>query len=617
MKSFISILLAFFLVAAAAFSAPAPSFPWDQEAQLLMHISYLASDLRDGRGINTPGLDSSAAYIAHRFRDAGLQPLFGESFDQPFTMNWGAEALPGTRIATSDSETVIELGEFCTPLGFSASASTDAEAIFAGYGISAPEYDYDDYANIDTRGKIVVILDGEPAMESEDSKFSGVYNTDHSILRTKAINARMHGAAGLVLVNPIMKYNDEDVLPSLRADEPYSDAGIPVLMLRREAAAELFPALKLEMHQTAIDKSEAPASESLGSTVYSMTVSLERNDVPVKNVGAMLPGNETVIVIGAHYDHLGYGQMGSTEPDVREVHNGADDNGSGVAVLLELADHFASNPPGPTLWFVAFTAEEVGLVGSNHFVNNPPESLDNVKFMLNMDMFGRIENHKLTVHGIGSAKGLPDAATSAAEGTGLEISMTGDGYGASDQTSFYVKGIPVSHLLGTLHGDYHSTRDDIAEINSIDLVRALRFARNYVIEIGKPSTTLVYQEKAKPDEKSSGRRGLAVSMGTIPDFSQPDSLKGFRIQGVRSGSPADKAGLTGMDVLLSIDGQELTNIYDFMFVLKRHKPGDVVEVIYSREGETHTTSVELAASKRRGGGSGRHPGKGKPETHKQ
>ena len=583
-----------------------------EKAALMDHIRYLADDAREGRGIGTAGLDSSAAYLADQFRDYGLQPLFDGDYYQRFDMAWGAEAQENCYLALGSD--TLGLGKDVLPSGFSGVGMVQAPVLFAGYGISAPEYDYDDYSEVNAEGSIVLLLEGEPAEDVEGSLFAGTMTTDHSMLRTKAITAKNQGAVGVVVVTR------DDTLPTLSTDEPYRDVGIPVLLAKRSSLTTLFPRLDFAKLRRSIDANESPRSMEASQDPVTISVEMTRNQVPVSNIGAKIEGSDQIVIIGAHYDHLGYGQMGSTDYGVRAIHNGADDNASGTAVLLELAHYFAEHPVAPTLWFVGFTGEEVGLVGSNWFVNHPPAPLDQATFMLNIDMVGRTENNMLTVYGVHSAKGLMEMAQQAGMDSPMTLSYTGGGYGASDQTSFYVKGIPVLHLLGALHEDYHTANDDFDGINFDGLLGVLDYGVRVIDEAAKPETKLEYQQKAPPSGEG-GRANITVSMGTIPDFSQPDSLRGLRIQGVRSGAPAEEAGMTGMDVIVKMDDIIIDNIYDFTYALKKYQPGDVVKVTYLRDGVEQTTDLTLAPSARgqRGGGhpggekkEGGHPGGGHP-----
>lgn len=569
--------------------------------RLVKHVRYLADDAREGRGIGTKGLDQAAEYIADQLIAAGVQPLFGEDgYFQPFNMSWGIDILEGCALKSGDVS--LDLMKDFQPAGFSSSGSAEGEPVFAGYGISASEYDYDDYDEVDVTGKIVVVFAGEPAAESDSSKFAGRAMTDHAALRTKAILAKTRGAAGMIV---IQRYGQdgEDVLPELRKNEPYRDAGIPIVQVTHAGIQHLFPRMQFELVQRSIDANEAPRSMPLGDQPVQLAVEIERSEVPVRNVGGMIPGGEDVIVIGAHYDHLGYGQTGSNDPETNVIHNGADDNASGTSELIEVARALAQNPPGPTVWVVAFTGEEVGLVGSHYFVKHPPDSLGRVRMMLNFDMVGRMQGNSLTVFGVKSALEFTGIAEQAAKGLDISINPTGGGFGASDQTSFYTEGIPVIHLMTALHEDYHTSRDDADKINGAGMKLVYDYALSLVRELAASGLDLTYVAQEPPRRDGGGRGGIRVSFGIIPDFAQPDSLHGLRLQGVRQGTPADVGGLEAMDVVVRMGDVIVDNIYDFTFALKRHAPGDTVRVVYMRNGEQQETEVILAASTR-----GRHGG---------
>ncbi len=597
------------LLAISASWADPAALPWNEEARLLMHTAYLANDAREGRGIGTAGLDSSAAYIEHCFKEYDLDPLFGDSFRQDFEMGWGIQPDEG-QCFLRQGDTRLKFGRSLMPLGFTGSGKHTAPVVFVGYGITADEYEYDDYAGIDVQDAIVIALDGEPAGDNPDSRFAGTLPTQYAEWRNKAINAKTHGAGGFLLVRGLSAEGDGDTLFTLQADAPYRDVGIPCALITRDGASVMLPELNLVAAQRSIDINETPRSMTASKEPVTLSITVEREKVPVSNIGGVIHGDpDRVIIVGAHYDHLGYGQDGTTEPGVHAPHNGADDNASGVAVLLEMARIESQRwlPSHPTLWFVSFTGEEVGLVGSSYFVANPPQSLEAVQFMLNMDMVGRMQDTNLTVLGVKSAEELKLIAEQTGLETGLTVAASGGGYGPSDQTSFYAQGIPVSHLLTTPHLDYHSPRDDVDKLNGAGMVRVLDYAIKYIDRLAKPGKKLTYVEQAAPEaSKSHGNR---PSLGTIPDFAQPDSIRGVRIQGVRDGGAAARGGLQGGDVIIRMGDVVVDNIYDFVFALDSHQPKDVVEIEFIREGQTITTTVELdAPAMRSGHGGGGHPG---------
>jgi Peptidase family M28/PDZ domain/PA domain len=591
-------LFAFLLILPLTTLGDIPEMTWDAEARLLMHVAYLANDAREGRGIGTDGLEASADYIEHYLEEAGVQPLFDGSFSQPFTIGWGAEILANTYLSVG--EDTLRYSASFRPAGFSTASQMVKPAVFAGYGISADEYEYDDYADIDVTDKLVIVFTGEPRRDDPDALFAGDYDTDHASLRTKATNAKMHGAAGMLIVpSPA----DADTLPTLRTQEPYRDAGIPVAFVTAEAAGRLLPRLALNKLYRSIELNQSPRAIPLGDDLVTLSVDLHRNELPVRNVGGIIPGDDRLLIFGAHYDHLGYGQSGSRIPGVRAIHNGADDNASGVSVMLEVARLLSQSPPGPTVAFVAFTGEEVGLVGSSHFVGNSPLDLDRSELMVNFDMVGRMQNDNLTVFGVESAEGLTELAQQAGVDSPLNLAMTGGGYGASDQTSFYSKGIPVLHLLTSLHGDYHRPEDDIAEINGAGMVKVLQYTLSLAETFADADIELAYQAAEEPNAegRASKRR---VSMGTIPDFAQPDSLVGFRLQGVRPGSPADDAGLQAMDIIVAIGDILIDNIYDLTYAMGKHEPGDEVTIRYRRGEDEFETRLTFAEAVARGHGGG-------------
>ncbi len=338
--------------------------------------------------------------------------------------------------------------------------------------------------------------------------------------------------------------------------------------------------------------------QPLGFSNDTLAVQIRDDKIPVKNVGAVLEGDSRVIVLGAHYDHLGYGQEGSTAPGVHAVYNGADDNASGVAVLLELARYFQQNPPGPTLWFLAFTGEEVDLAGSNWFVHHPPQPLDSIRFMFNFDTVGRMQDSTLILLGIRSAIELEPLAKQAAEGLPIRLAMSGNDYGSSDQTSFYSERIPVLQALTAAHEDYHSPGDDVEKLNFIGLKNVFDFSRRFIEVLAEPGVALTYVEKAPPIELQDMGSQSHPYLGTIPDFAQPDSVHGVRLQGICSGSPAELAGLQKGDILIRMDEVIIDNIYDFTFTLRQKKAGDEVEVQFIRNGETLSTKAVLANPKR-------------------
>jgi hypothetical protein len=317
-----------------------------------------------------------------------------------------------------------------------------------------------------------------------------------------------------------------------------------------------------------------------------------------QNVVAMVPGRDPalageVVVVGAHFDHLGRSPASALDPEARDaIRNGADDNASGTAAVLELARLFAAQPARRSIVFAHFTAEELGLLGSQWFIEHSPVSLDSVVAMVNFDMVGRLRNDRVIVYGVGTARELPALLDSANAEPKLRISAVGDGFGPSDHSSFYAKGIPVLHFFTDLHEDYHRATDDVEKINAAGEARVVTLAERAVRAIADRPARLSPVRMAAAPRMSSAREGSSVYLGTIPDMAAGDT-PGLRLTGVRPGSPADKGGLAAGDVVVQFAGREVKDLYSYSEALYAHKPGDEVEVVYLRGGTRHSTRVTL------------------------
>ena len=332
----------------------------------------------------------------------------------------------------------------------------------------------------------------------------------------------------------------------------------------------------------------------------SMAHAGQASGLPTQNVVALLPGRDPAlrgeyVVIGAHFDHLGRSPAGARDPEARDaVRNGADDNASGTAVLLELARLFAIHPPRRSILVVHFSGEELGLLGSQWFVDHSPVALDSVIAMLNFDMVGRLRNDKLIVYGVATARELPAILEGANRQPRLAINGVGDGFGPSDHSSFYAKGIPVLHFFTDLHDDYHRASDDVERIDAAGTARVAAVAERAVRAIADRPARLTPVRAVVPAPVAGARQGSNVYLGSIPDMSVGDSL-GLRLSGVRAGSPADAAGLRAGDVIVELAGRVVKDLYGYSEALYSHKPGERVTIAYVRDGERRTTTVTLGA----------------------
>ncbi len=601
---------------------------------LLAHIRALAADSLEGRRTGTRGCDMAAAYIALAFESAGLAP----AGDGGGWYQW-YDAVVGESLGVGNAFALRRIGEGPTgegplgegtpippglsvredwiPFGFSESGSVgEVEIVFAGYGITAPEKFYDDYAGVDARGKAVLILRYEPGNRDSASAFDGTRLTSFADFRWKSWNAQNHGAVAVIFATGPADVADStsDTLFPLARDAGHASVGsatIPVVQVRSAWAESLFAweGESLRAAQTAIDTAGKPLSRLLGATrVGALAVDLVKDRRRVANVVGALAGAGPragdAVVVGAHYDHLGVGGDGSLVPDTAAVHNGADDNASGTAVLIEVARALAADPPANrrAATFVAFSGEEEGLLGSAHYAKNPPVPLENTVAMINMDMVGRSRNGKLHVGGVGTSPSFREAVASEGAPLGFKIDFSDGGFGPSDHTSFYARNVPVLFFFTGAHEDYHKPSDDPEkiEVAGIEAVARLveRVTRRIAAEPGEVAFVKVAADTIGrgASEGYETTRGYGPYLGTIPDFGEHEG-EGVLLSGVRNESPAERAGIRGGDVIVRFGGLPIANLYDYTYALRARKPGDVVEIEIKRGDEV--IAVRPTLEKRR------------------
>lgn len=595
------------------FTAPAP--PEVSGDATLETIRTLADPAFEGRGVGTRGLDSAAVWIARRMQLAGLRPGGDDgTYFQSLDVTTGIEV--GEPCAIEIDGAVHPRGDDFQPIGFSTNGRLVGPVVFAGYGITAPGFDYDDYAGIDARDRIVIVLSNEPGEMDSTSRFDRDINTAYAELRTKAITAREHGALGMLVVDGPRYHAGEPVAgPRLRGTG-YMTSGLVAGRISQELADALLrrAGTTLREAQDAIDDREEPASFAIPGSL-TVSVTLRRTRAAIRNVVGWIPGLDSTrsIVIGAHYDHLGYGEEGSLDPDSRVPHVGADDNASGTAVLLSLANWarlamwqpvFDIHENTHNLVFCAFTGEESGLLGSAHFVQDPPVPFETIEAMVNMDMVGRMRDSSLVVMGAGTATEWGSLLEALAARHAIRLRTTEDGYGPSDHSSFYKRDVPVLALFTGAHRDYHRPSDTWDRINADGLVRVEAFARDLLASMDElPAVTY---RKAAADEtvgRIRGGGGYGAYLGTIPDYVKTEG--GVLLSGVREGGPADEAGIRGGDTVIKFDGVQIDNIYDYTYALRSRKPGQTVRVTVLRDGGEVDLTVTLG---RRGARpSGGHP----------
>lgn len=552
----------------------------------------------------------------------------------------------------------FQLGTDFNVCSFGEAGTFDAPLVFAGYGIEARDLEFDEFQGLDVQGKVVVIVRRNPLQGDAHSAFAVNHGISrHAALTTKISRAFSRGAAAVLFVNDHFTARQErdelqeqkskaeqEVLQLAEKLVTLGDAGedltdvrqkmkdavthlsevkkileahiadplmefgyggtrsgksLPIVHISQAKCDELLQAAlgrTLQALEDEIDKSGKPASCVLPHWTASGQTSLDVIKRPVKNVIGVLPGRgplaDETVVIGAHFDHLGYGEEGSFVPNSHEIHNGADDNASGSAGLLELARRLGKlGPQQRRLVFIAFTGEERGLLGSAEYVSHPLFPLESTVAMLNMDMIGRLTDaEKLTVFGTGTSPIWDKWIDVDSAPEGLEIIKKPEGFGPSDHSSFYGKKIPVLHFFTGIHSDYHRPSDDWPLINAAGMDHIVNLVEKLAIRVTSAAERPAYVEIA--GQAQLARNGSRPYFGSIPDFSS--NATGYSISGVAPGSPAEKGGLQGGDVIIKLGDSKVGSLDDFDLALRNFKPGEQVSVTVLRSGKEVELKVTLA-----------------------
>ena len=582
---------------------PTPAEPAFDGARSKADVTWLADPARTGRGVGTPGIDAAADWIEGQMKGIGLAPAGSEGYRQVFEAPVGARLLDGNVLALAGTEEKLSVD--WQPFTFSDDGKVEGEIVFAGYGITAPDLGYDDYAGLDVKGKIVLLAQDFPGEQDPKSPFRDPRNYRYGEWRYKVSNARDHGASAVLAVRDDWNHPGKDEIPAWKGS-PSSRAGL--VAARVTLAAMKRAGVDAAALATPIATDMKPRSRALGVKGAIQVVVVHERARTANVVGRIAGSDPSVagecVIVGAHYDHLGFGGENSASPDqIGQPHLGADDNASGTAAMLAVARAFASQaPPRRPVVFVAFSGEELGVLGSAFFVKNPPAgcTVPKMQLMVNLDMVGRTEQGKLYVHGVDTAKGLRETVKEQADRNppiALRVEMGGEGFGSSDNASFYARDVPVLFLFNGAHTDYHRVSDTPDKIDAAGLAEASRLAWRAARDAADWPTRLevVKVVQAKP-QGGGGGRGSRPSLGTIPDFAERKD-PGVLLTGVVPGSPAQKVGLVGGDVVLRIGTKKILNLQDMQYALTDHRPGDVVELEYSHDGKVHVVQVTLAERK--------------------
>ncbi len=595
------VFVAFAALDAAAAWCETETRPAFERKTLEEDIGYLASDELSGRGNGSAGLDHAARYIRKRFEILGLEPVGdGGTYLQTFRVTTG-QVLgrhTGALLRTPDGVRTLEYGKDFEPLSLSASGEVEAPLVFAGYGATAPEHSYDDYASIDVRGRIVLLLRYVPEVFGEHGW--------HATFVRKAENAASHGALAVLVVNGPRHHREDKLVPFGVDVGARGAAPIPIMHLKREHAESLLRASGrslLEL-QRGIDEALTPRSFAVEGVEMALTVDVRRATVGVANVLGFLPAKGADrgplrphamehVVIGAHYDHLGLGEKGSRDRRARGlVHNGADDNASGVAGVLELARVFSLEAERPRgILFAAFAGEELGLKGSSHYTSHPALPLKDAVAMVNLDMIGRLRHGLVYLGGIDRLPQLRGWVEGRIREEGLSFSGRFTAEEASDHAPFIRAGVPSLFFFTGLHGDYHKPTDDVQFINFEGMEQVLRASYRVSSDLlrDRERPTLVAVDRGV----ESYRKTASAYFGIAVDSSFAG--EGVRFAYVARDGPAALAGLEAGDVLLELDGRAIGSSDRASSVFRQRRPGEVVSAKVRRKDQILEVKVRLSS----------------------
>jgi hypothetical protein len=585
-------------------------------ADLRRTVDFLASEELAGRMTGSDGARQAADYLAAQLQRAGLQPGGDQgTFFQEFEFSAGVRVLPSENsllLQTNEgTASAFAVEKDFSPLAFSGNGSVSGEVVFAGYGLRVPGKEgkgYNSYAGLDVKDKIVLVLRYVPEDVSTERRAD---LNRYAGLRYKALIAREHGAKALLVVTGPNSPGAGELV-SIAFDPGMTDSAIPAASISLDTADALFAAAgkNLKVIQSQLD-GENPHADSgfvVPGVTVKLTTAVERIRKTDRNVIGILPPSDSTagatpqyLLVGAHYDHLGHGEVGAMNRKGEEtgIHYGADDNASGAAVVLAMAQIFAEQRKNNSghergIIFAFWSGEEIGLIGSSFYAEHSKVLLAQITAYLNFDMVGRLRDNRLNIQGIGSSsiwKRLLEKGNVAA---GFQLILQEDPYLPTDSTAFYLKEVPFINFFTGSHDDYHRPTDRADTLNYEGLERITHFACTLASDLADAATR---PDFVKVDGRTPNgmRENLRVYIGSIPDYTTES--EGVKLAGVRGDSPADRAGLKSGDVIVEFAGQKITNIYDYTYALDSAKIGQPVKVVIQRDGHPQTLSVIPEARK--------------------
>ena len=558
------------------------------------HIKYLSSDALVGRLTGSPGDSLAALYIRNKLISYGLKPLTGDGF-QSYKVTKRVVAGKANYLSINGID-YLNNKDFM-PFSFSSNTGLESEVVFVGYGfnINSDSLKWNDYDGVDVKGKWVMILRGDPEPENNKSPYI-TFSAD----RDKALQAKDMGAAGVLMVSGPL-FDQQDTFEPLNL-EGYS-VDIPVLRIKKEIADVILSKSTntIESLEKKLNDTKKPFSFSTNISVKGKS-EIVRELANTRNVVMLLPGEDPklkdeYIILGAHFDHLGMGGPGSGSRalDTIGIHHGADDNASGVAMMIELAEKFAETKGSHkrSILCLSFSGEEEGLLGSKHFVDDPGIDLSKVNVMINMDMVGRLnETNNLQIGGVGTAAGLKDIVYAKTDTSTVKLSLSEEGYGPSDHSSFYGKNIPVLFYFTGAHMDYHTPTDTWEKINYKGMVEISGMIFNLAEYLASDNSKLQFKEAGPKVESGGYPRRKGVALGIMPDFAGVIK-NGLRADFVTPGKPAALGGMQKGDIIKVINGKTVNNIQDYMFRMGQLKHGQTISVEVLRNDKTVVLLIQL------------------------
>jgi Zn-dependent M28 family amino/carboxypeptidase len=580
------------------------------------HVQTLASDKFEGRMAGSAGERLAAEYIAGQLKRIGARPLPGATdFYHLFEFTSGTKdggstlsivtAQPGNASSASAGPTRFATTAQVQALSFSDNGEVTGPVVFAGYGIVVPEsqnFGYDSFVGLDVKDKVVVVLRYFP--EDADLRTKTIL-ARYSDLRYKAMAARQRGAKALLVVTGPRSPNAGATVP-MTFDTALAGSGIVAASINGSAASVIFAGSErsLEDAQKAMDTGNPHASGfAIPNVTVTIKTAVERQQQTGRNVVAYLPASGPAgldkpwVALGAHFDHLGRGSSGNSlagKDEAGQIHHGADDNASGTAAVLAIAEALSTQPRRRNVLVGFWSAEEIGLIGSTAFVNKPPVPVDQLAAYLNFDMVGRMVDNKLTVQATGTSPLWNRIIEQANVAAGFDLVLQPDPYQPTDIATFNGASVPALSFFTSTHTDYHRPGDTADKINFEDLDRVVEFATAIVKRLDASDEAPTFS-KVEQQTETGSRAGVRVFTGTIPDYAT--NVKGLLLGGVIGGGPAEQAGLQKGDVIIEIAGQTIANIYDYTYALELLKVGEPVKIVYMRGSERRETNLTPGARK--------------------